>query len=58
MEPLSGSEKFTLHGKDTGMTVLDYWTWSCSDLYDNAMRGVMAEFLVTSSFTRGAPHMH
>ncbi|MCI8562011.1 MAG: hypothetical protein HFH69_00675 [Lachnospiraceae bacterium] len=56
MELLSGSEKFTLHGKDTGITVLDYWAWSCSDLYDNAMRGVMAEFLVTSSFTRGATH--
>ena len=46
MEPLSGNEKFTLHGKDTNMTVLDYWTWFCSDLYDNTMRGVMAEFLV------------
>lgn len=54
MELLSGSEKFTQHGKDTGMTVLDYWAWSCSDLYDNAMRGVMAEFLVASSFTKGA----
>ena len=53
MEPLSGNEKFILHGKDTSMTVLDYWAWSCSDLYDNTMRGVMAEFLVASSFTIG-----
>lgn len=59
MEPLSGNEKFILHGKDTSMTVLDYWAWSCSDLYDNTMRGVMAEFLVASSFTIGStppPH--
>ena len=55
MEPLSGNEKFTLHGKDTCMTVLDYWAWSCSDLYDNTMRGVMAEFLIASSFTEGLP---
>ena len=51
MELLFGNEKFTLHGKDTGMTVLDYWAWSYSDLCDNTMRGVMAEFLVTSLFT-------
>ena len=29
-----------------GMTVLDYWRWSGSDLLDNAQRGVLAEFLV------------
>lgn len=52
MKLLTGSEEFTLHGKITGMTVLDYWAWSCSDLHDNTMRGVMAEFLVTSSFNR------
>lgn len=51
MEPLSGNEKFTLHGKGTDMTVLDYWSWSCSDLYNNTMRGVMAEFIVASSFS-------
>lgn len=53
MEQLTGSEKFTLHGKDTGITVLDYWSWACSSLYDNTMRGVMAEFLVSSSFSSG-----
>lgn len=54
MESLFGNEKFILHGKDTSMTVLDYWAWFCSDLYDNTMRGVMAEFLVASSFTIGS----
>lgn len=50
MELLTGNEEFTLHDAGTGLTVLDYWSWSCSDLYDNTMRGVMAEFLVYSSF--------
>ena len=50
MELLTGNEEFTLHEKSAGMTVLDYWAWSCSDLYDNTMRGIMAEFLVFSSF--------
>jgi len=58
MEPLSGNEKFILHGKDTSMTVLDYWAWSYSDLYDNTMRGVMAEFLVASSFTIVSTPIH
>lgn len=49
MELLTGKEEFTLHGASVGISVLDYWAWSCSDLYDNTMRGVMAEFLVYSS---------
>lgn len=49
MELLTGNEEFTLHGASIGISVLDYWAWSCSDLYDNTMRGVMAEFLVYSS---------
>ena len=49
MELLTGKEEFTLHGAGIGISVLDYWAWSCSDLYDNTMRGVMAEFLVYSS---------
>lgn len=54
MELLTGKEKFTLHGEKTGLTILDYWSWSCSDLYDNTMRGVMAEFLVYSSLKTAA----
>ena len=46
MKRLTGSEEFTLHGKSAGITVLDYWAWPCSDLHDNTMRGVMAEFSV------------
>lgn len=55
MELLTGNEKFTLHGNDAGITILDYWSWSCSDLYDNTMRGVMAEFLVDSSLKSSTP---
>lgn len=55
MELLTGKEEFTLHGAGTGITVLDYWAWSCSDLYDNTMRGVMAEFLVYSSLNENTP---
>jgi hypothetical protein len=29
-----------------GFTLIDFWRWSGSDLTNNAMRGVLAEFLV------------
>lgn len=50
MEQLTGNEKFTLHGAETGMTIKDFWIWSYSNLIDNTQRGIMAEFLVYSSF--------
>lgn len=55
MEPLTGNEEFTLRGIGTGLTVRDFWTWAYSDLIDNTQRGVMAEFLVYSSFKNTPP---
>ena len=45
----TGNEEFTLHGSDTGITLKDFWKWAYSDLLDNTQRGIMAEFLVSSS---------
>lgn len=52
---LTGSEEFTLHGKSSGITVMDFWRWAFSDLIDNTQRGVMAEFLVYSSLKSEYP---
>lgn len=49
MQQLTGSEEFTLHGSETGITVSDFWRWAYSDLLSNTSRGVVAEFLVYSS---------
>lgn len=49
MKQLDGTEKFTLHGTDVGLSVHDYWSWAYSELIDNTQRGVMAEFLVYST---------
>ena len=49
MQQLTGSEEFTLHGSETGITVSDFWRWAYSDLLGNTSRGVVAEFLVYSS---------
>ncbi len=50
MKRLTGNEEFTSHGTSTGISVSDFWRWAYSDLLNNTYRGVMAEFLVLSSF--------
>lgn len=44
---LNGSERFTTEGgADAGIAVSDFWGWAFSDLRGNALRGVLAEFIV------------
>ena len=45
----SGDEHFSLRGEPLDLQLLEFWQWSSSDLVSNAMRGVLAEFLVTSA---------
>jgi hypothetical protein len=42
----SGGERFRANGTDIGPDLLDFWRWSASDLVNNTMRGVLAEYLV------------
>ncbi len=44
--PLSGNESLVSGGKSLGLSVLDFWRWSTSDLVNNSTRGVLAEFIV------------
>ena len=48
-------EPFTQHGIPLSVTLLDFWRWSASDLLNNAMRGVLAEYIVACGLgiTRG-----
>ena len=46
---LYGHESFHAVGNSLGLTLLDYWRWSGSDLLDNTERGVLAEFLVAKA---------
>lgn len=43
---MSGDEPITLCGQPVGKTLLDFWRWSSSDIVNNAMRGILAEYLV------------
>ncbi|MGH8604689.1 MAG: hypothetical protein ACREXR_18470 [Gammaproteobacteria bacterium] len=44
-----GDEPLHSDGYSLGLTLLDFWRWSSSDLVSNAKRGVLAEFIVASA---------
>ncbi|MGI8548390.1 MAG: hypothetical protein ACR2M1_13860 [Gemmatimonadaceae bacterium] len=44
--PRSGAEPFHVAGVPAGFDVMAFWRWAASDLVGNALRGVLAEFLV------------
>ena len=45
-EPKTGSESFHDDGRALGVSLLQFWQWSASDLLSNATRGRLAEYLV------------
>ena len=45
----TGSESFITNNTPLPFTLLDFWQWSSSDLVGNAMRGVLAEYIVASA---------
>lgn len=42
----TGSEPIRCRGSQQDRTYGDFWAWLASDLLDNAMRGILAEYLV------------
>ena len=42
----TGAEPFHCGGLTLNRTLLDFWRWSASDLVGNALRGVLAEYIV------------
>lgn len=55
MKQLTGNEKFTFGDEVTDISVLDFWSWAYSDILNNTHRGVLAEFIVKSSFSKLYP---
>ncbi len=45
----TGKETFYLDGENLPLDVLSFWKWSSSELLGNALRGVLAEFIVAST---------
>lgn len=44
--PKIGNESFSLDEKDLDFNLSDFWIWSQSDLLNNTLRGVLAEYIV------------
>ncbi len=44
----SGDELIHADGRTVGK-LADFWSWACSDLANNTMRGVLAEYLVATA---------
>lgn len=45
----TGDEPFYLNGKKLPFDTLSFWQWSSSELLGNALRGVLAEFIIASA---------
>jgi hypothetical protein len=54
VQPLVGDEPFG----DSGFAVTDFWRWAFSDLRENILRGVLAEFLVAKAVGDPSPLRH
>lgn len=44
-----GDELFEFNGSSLEMSLLSFWQWSSSDILGNAMRGILAEYIVVSA---------
>lgn len=49
MSTYIGNEPLIINGRETNITMNDYWRWAYSDLTNNISRSVFAEFIVASS---------
>lgn len=43
---LTGAEPFHRSGQHLGFDLRSFWQWACSDINGNALRGLVAEYLV------------
>lgn len=45
----TGQECFTVNNSNLDFNLLDFWSWSQSNMLDNTLRGVLAEFIVAKA---------
>jgi hypothetical protein len=43
----SGNEPFHINGKNLDHNLLSFWRWSSSNILDNTLRGILAEYIVS-----------
>lgn len=50
---LSGKEGFTFQNEKTGLSILEYWQWLYSDIYD--LQDTLAEYIVAKALGKEEP---
>lgn len=45
----TGEERFILQNTETDIRLLDFWKWNQSDILNNSLRGILAEFIVSKA---------
>ncbi|MBW9234176.1 hypothetical protein JQK62_18275 [Leptospira santarosai] len=45
----TGEERFILQSAETDIRLLDFWKWNQSDILNNSLRGILAEFIVSKA---------
>lgn len=49
VRPLTGEERVALPPGFEPSRVMDFWRWACSDVLNNTLRGLLAEWLVATA---------
>ena len=47
----SGGEPFSYNGKEQSFDLSEFWSWAQSDLLNNTLRGILAEFIVKKALS-------
>ena len=54
----TGTEKFLINGAESAFALADFWGWSTSDLMNNSLRGMLAEFIVATAIGTDLKNTH
>ena len=54
-EPLKPETLFTHKAERDSSSVLDFWTWAASDVLNNTLRGIVAEYIVSQALEACTP---
>ena len=54
-EPLHPGTFFTQEGEPAPFSVLDFWVWASSDVLNNTLRGIVAEYIVSRAVSACEP---
>ena len=54
-KPLQPETPFTYKDKPTSFSIQDFWVWAASDVLNNSLRGIVAEYIVSQATGACAP---